>query len=156
MQDMRLRAIARHVLRPAGVVALGTVFALDPALILRAQSPASQPSPAFEVASVKRNTSGADGGSFGSRPGGTVVVTNNTLRNIIRNTYGVQNSQIVGGPDWVNTERFDITARANANPAPSEMLLMMRRLLADRFRLVVHNEARETSVYALILARSDG
>jgi Protein of unknown function (DUF3738) len=46
------------------------------------------------------------------RPGGRVSATNNSLRNIIRNAYNVQNYQIIGGPDWINTARWDITAKA--------------------------------------------
>src|SRR5262247_1109033 len=53
----------------------------------------------FEVASVKQNNSGTQGGGFGTRPGGLVVVTNYTLRNIIRNVWNLQDSHIVGGPD---------------------------------------------------------
>jgi uncharacterized protein (TIGR03435 family) len=111
----------------------------------------------FEVASVKRNISGTVGGSFGSRPGGLVVVVNNTLRNIIRNVWNLQDFQIVGGPDWQNEDRWDINARApEGQPTQQQMMLMMRTLLADRFKLVVHNETREIPVYALVLARPDG
>jgi len=94
--------------------------------------------PTFEVASVKRNTSGASSASFGSRPGGNLVVVNNSLRNIIRNTWNLQNYQIVGGPDWINNDRWDITAKApeGALQTFAEMMLMMRALLADRFKLV--------------------
>jgi uncharacterized protein (TIGR03435 family) len=111
--------------------------------------------PAFEVASVKANKSGAPGGSFGGRPGGQLVVTNNTVRNIVRNSYGLQDFQIVGGPDWMSTDRFDIIAKAASDAPPSEMLLMAQRLLADRFGLVAHRETREIDIYALVMARAD-
>jgi uncharacterized protein (TIGR03435 family) len=111
--------------------------------------------PTFEVASIKRNTSGEPNGSFGVRPGGVLVVVNNSLRNIVRNAYSVQNFQIVGGPDWFDTDRFDITAKAAADAPPDQLLLMMRDLLADRFRLRARKEARDTPVYALMLARAD-
>jgi uncharacterized protein (TIGR03435 family) len=116
--------------------------------------------PTFEVASVKRNTSGASSASFGtSGPGSNLTVTNNTMRNIIRNTWTLQNYQIVGGPDWINNDRWDITAKppeAASRPTFQEMMLMMRALLADRFKLVVHHEKREMPVYAIVLARADG
>ena len=90
--------------------------------------------PTFEIASVKANKSGGPGGSFGGRPGGQLVVTNNTVRNIVRNSYGLQDFQIVGGPDWVNTDRFDIVKAASDAPTP-EMLLMAGRIVVDRTEL---------------------
>ena len=63
----------------------------------------------------------------------------------------------MGGPDWINKDRWDITAKApEGTLAPRDMLLMMRTLLAQHFKLVVHNEAREMPVFALVLARNDG
>ena len=100
--------------------------------------------------------SGDPGGSFGGRPGGQLLVRNNTLRNIIRNTYGLQNFQIVGGPDWLDSDRFDIVAKAADDAQPAQMMLMVRTLLADRFKLAVHTETREIPIYALVMARSDG
>jgi uncharacterized protein (TIGR03435 family) len=147
--------------------ALAGMLGLPNALLrLSAQSPVRDaPEPAFEVASVTPNKSGDPGASFGGRPGGQLVVRNNTLRNIIRNTYGLQEFQIVGGPEWINSDRFDIVAKAAddapeariSNDAPqARMLLMVRTLLADRFKLAVHTETREIPIYALVMARSDG
>jgi uncharacterized protein (TIGR03435 family) len=112
----------------------------------------------FEVASIKQNRSGEQRASFSGQPGGRIVVVNNTLRNIVRNTWNLQNYQIVGGPDWFDTDRWDITAKAPEGTVTEsrQMLPMMRTLLADRFKLVVHNETRQLSVYALVLARADG
>src|SRR5437762_7324686 len=69
---------------------------------------------AFEVASVKPNKSG-DGriGIFG-QPGGRFNATNVPLRLLIRNAYQLQDSQLVGGPDWIASSRFDIVAKAAA------------------------------------------
>jgi uncharacterized protein (TIGR03435 family) len=123
----------------------------------------------FEVASVKKNPSGNQGGSFGARPGGQIVVTNNTLRNIVRNVWNVQDFQIVGGPEWINQDRWDVNAKApesliqqhpqqqqTVQQQQQQLLMMMRTMLADRFQLVVHNEKREMPVYAIVLARPDG
>jgi uncharacterized protein (TIGR03435 family) len=124
---------------------------------LQSQAPATPAArPVFEVASIKRNVSGSDGASVRVQPGGRLSVTNNSLRNIIRNAYNVQNFQIVGGPDWINDIRWDILAKAESEAPTPELLIMVRNLLADRFKLVVHTEMRETPVYALVLARSDG
>jgi len=115
--------------------------------------PARAQRPAFEVASIKRNTSGSDGAGFNSNAG-FLRVTNNPLRNVIRNAWGLQGFQIVGGPDWINTERWDIVAKADGNPG-QQMMTMMQNLLADRFKLVVHKETRELPIYALVFARAD-
>jgi uncharacterized protein (TIGR03435 family) len=130
------------------------------------QAPAAGQRLEFEVASVKKNVSGSPSASFGGRPGGMIVVQNNTLRNIIRNVWGLQGFQIVGGPDWINNDRWDINAKApeslirqtqqQSQQQQQQLMLMMRTLLADRFKLVVHNEKRDMPVYALVLARPDG
>jgi uncharacterized protein (TIGR03435 family) len=123
----------------------------------QAQTPAADASrPVFEAASIRLNKTGADGASVRVQPGGRLNVTNNSLRNIVRNAYNVQNFQIVGGPDWINTDRWDIVAKAEGDAAGPQLIVMLRNLLADRFKLVVHTEMRETPVYALVLARSDG
>ncbi len=122
---------------------------------LHAQAPGGTP-PAFEVASIKENVSASDNASVRAQPGGRVSVSNNSLRNIIRNAYNVQNYQIIGGPDWINTVRWDINAKAPDDAPPQQLLLMLRTLLADRFKLVVRDETREMPIYALILARPDG
>jgi len=114
----------------------------------------SGPQPAFEAASIKVNKSGEVGGRFGGRTG-QIVVTNYTLRDIIRNAYGLQRYQIVGGPDWQAQDRFDITAKAPEGTPQAQMLAMMQALLADRFRLRTHRETRDLPIYALIVARSD-
>jgi uncharacterized protein (TIGR03435 family) len=117
----------------------------------------SSTDPAFEAASIKRNISGDPGARFGAQPGGRLTVTNNTLYNIIRNVYQSEGiRQIVGGEDWINSDRWDITAKAEGDPQPQQMLAMMKTLLADRFKLVTHKETREVPIYALVLARPDG
>jgi len=89
--------------------------------------------PAFEVASVKRSDSGTQGSRFGRLPDGSVVVTNYTLRNIIRNAWNLEDSRIVGGPDWQNRDRWDINAKAaeGLSPTSSQLMQMMRNLLAE-------------------------
>ena len=77
--------------------------------------------------------------------------------------YLIQGFQLVGGPDWIGSERFDVVAKAEGDVPrpvpggpPGPMFLMVRALLAERFKLAVHNESRELPIYALVLARSDG
>ena len=116
---------------------------------------AQSPDPAFDAASIKVNASGEAGGRFSTRPGELSVV-NYTLRDIIRNAYGVQRYQIVGGPEWLEKDRFDITAKTGVNPTQAQMRDMVQALLAERFKLRVHTATQNLPVYALRLARADG
>ena len=116
---------------------------------------AQQPAPAFEVASVKRNTSSDSEGSIGPRPGG-YAATNVPLRLLITRANELRSFQVAGGPSWIDGERFDVTARAPEGTPPNQILPMLRTLLAERFKLVAHIEKREQPVYALVTARADG
>jgi uncharacterized protein (TIGR03435 family) len=122
-------------------------------VLLTASIVAAQAS-VFEAASIKVNRSSEAGGAFGGRPG-RIVVTNYTLRDIIRNAYGLQRYQIVGGPEWLAQDRFDVSAKAPEGTPQSQLLAMMQGLLADRFKLRVHRETRDLPVFALVLARAD-
>lgn len=123
---------------------------------LRAQTPAAE-SLAFEVASVKPNKTGDGRIMLGMQPGGRFTATNVPLRMLIRQAYDVQEFQIVGGPDWLGSDRFDIVAKAPDGEFTADLMRpMLRSLLADRFKLVVRNETREMPVYALVKARTDG
>ena len=110
--------------------------------------------PAFDVASVKPNTSGAPGSS-GRTGKGSTTFTNMTVRSLIGNAYNIRGNRIVGAPAWIDSERFDINARAAADTPDSGLAPMMRTLLADRFKLKVRHETREEAVYALVVARQD-
>ena len=120
-----------------------------------AQSPPPA-APAFDVASIKVNASGDQNFGFTPKPGGVMIATNVTARHIVTFAYSMQNSRVEGGPDWLDTVRFDITAKASEAATPEQMLLMLRTLLANRFTLVMHVEARDTPVFALVRARADG
>jgi uncharacterized protein (TIGR03435 family) len=122
-----------------------------------AQAPvAPAASPRFEVASIKRNNSGTGFITIGMQPGGRMNFVNVPLRQLIMRAYLVQPFQIIGGPDWIGTDRFDVIAKAETDVPPDQLNLMLRSLLADRFRLVVHTETRELPVYYLVKARTDG
>jgi uncharacterized protein (TIGR03435 family) len=97
------------------------------------------------------------------QPGGRFVATNIEARELIRAAYELQDSQLAGGPGWLSTDRFDVTAKVPAEfadlpwtPTPpagpaSPHARMLRTLLADRFRLGAHIEPRELPVYALVI-----
>ena len=108
----------------------------------------------FDVTSVKPNTSGEQGGSSKAQPG-RYLGLNVTLKRAVGLAYRpVQ--EFVGGPDWINTDRFDIEGSVEGTPTQDQMLEMLRSLLADRFKLAVHRETRQMPAYALTLARGDG
>jgi uncharacterized protein (TIGR03435 family) len=126
-------------------------------LAFQAQSPATPAgSAAFEVASVKRNTSGDQRVAIQIQPGGRFMATNVTLRLLVGNAYRGQASRIEGGPSWLNSDRFDIVARAEGAAPPDQFRAMLRALLQERFKLSAHHETRELPIYALVVARSDG
>jgi len=79
---------------------------------------------------------------------------NVTLKRCIMGSYGVGQNEIQGGPDWIDTDRFEITAKAAGPAGDPEMMAMLRSLLADRFKLAVHREPRTIPVYALTTAKS--
>jgi len=116
----------------------------------------AQAARAFEVASVKPNTSDAAGLDIDTQPGGRLTITNASLRNLITFAFRIQDSQLVGGPDWARNERFDVVAKAEREATTEELLFMLRPLLAERFKLVVRNESREMPAYALVPLRTDG
>ena len=114
---------------------------------------------AFDAASVKRNVAGAPGfggptATSGSRPTGFSAI-NVTLLMLVQQAYG-HDAEVVGGPDWVRSNRFDVNATAGKEITRDESLAMLRTLLAERFTLVVAMEQRMRDAYTLRLARSDG
>ncbi len=107
------------------------------------------------VASVKLNNA-VDARTLSEySPGGRFTATAITLGNLLRIAWRVHGYQVVGAPAWLATRRYDIAAKVDDVPPPSQQLLL-RALLKDRFKLAVHNETREMSRLALVLARSDG
>ena len=130
---------------------------------LSAQAPSSDIEKLqFEVASVKPNNSGSQNSNMELHPGGRITGTNVVLAGLIRTSFNIQPYQLVNAPDWIETARFDIEAKADREysaredaPAP-ELLAMLRNLLADRFKLVVHRELREMPAYALVNVKADG
>jgi uncharacterized protein (TIGR03435 family) len=127
--------------------------------VLHAQTTATGPS--FEVASVKPNTQriGIRGHSF---PGDRFLATNVPLRDLIIVAYGQPGQmlpypQLLGGPTWIDTDRFDVNAKVGSESLNSvaQKQLMLRTLLSERFKLVVHTETKDLPVYTLVLSRRD-
>ena len=118
---------------------------------------AAQAAPrSFEVASIKPHDPGNPRAMMVADASGRFTAVGITAVMLIRTTYGLQDDQVVGGPDWLRSARFDITAKAEDATPPTAMGPMLQSLLADRFRMTSHRETRELPVYALVKARSDG
>jgi uncharacterized protein (TIGR03435 family) len=112
---------------------------------------------AFETASVKANRSGVDDISAGRR-GNRYTAVNAPLKFLIFSALNIsfESSRLIGGPEWIENERFDIVAAIPEDALPADLPRMIRTLLERRFQLVVHAETRELPIYALRLARTDG
>jgi uncharacterized protein (TIGR03435 family) len=165
----RLLDLPAHECRPSGwsgVAALCLALACVGLNVnwVRVLAQSDAELPRFEVTSVKANHL-EDGHVSVSFRGGRYSATGVTLALLIRLAYDVQEDQIAGGPSWLNREHFDVLATDGAAPAeraapqpgrPTRRQLMLRALLADRFKLAVHTEVRDRPVFALVLARRDG
>ena len=111
----------------------------------------------FEIASVKPSNPDSTGPIGLVVPAlGRITATNATLRRLVYAAYRLSPFQVVGGPAWQNTTRFDINAKADRQPSIEERAAYYRGLLEDRFKAVMHTESRELPVYELVLGRDDG
>src|SRR5271157_309427 len=148
--------------RPVIRTGLGPdVIAVAGLLVVAAYGLFGQPAdpPRFAVVSIKRNPSReqlsmAVPMGVGYRPGGRLVAGNAPLTMLIQRAYSVQGFQVVGGPAWINTDGYDIEAKPESNTDQKRMWLMLRTLLADRFKLAMHTETRNLPVYDLQAVRS--
>ncbi len=122
------------------------------ALIAVASAPAQQPEPAFEAATIKPNNTG-DGMSLIRFPGVTVSMTNQSLKIMIMFAYQIRGFQLTGGPNWMDTSRFDVEAKASPEASMDQKRQMLQALLKDRFQLALHRETKELPIYNLVVAK---
>ena len=109
----------------------------------------------FEVASVKPNTSGNNMIMIRPPVGGRFTATNARLKMLIGLAYKVQDFDISGGPGWIDSDGYDITAKAaDTNAGIDQLRPMLQALLEDRFKLKVHRETKEMPVFALMAAKN--
>ncbi len=134
----------------------GFIFAAGMAI---AQSPAARPTEQFEVASVKPSAPvppsggvyfGPPRGGPGTPDPGLITWTYARLRDLLMTAYNVKTYQLTG-PEWFNTERYDIIARVPAGATKEEVRAMWRKLLAERFGVVLHHESKEFQVEELVI-----
>jgi uncharacterized protein (TIGR03435 family) len=105
----------------------------------------------FDVASIRPNPNRGNP-SFIVNPDG-IIYARVTLLECINTAYGVKPYQI-SGPDWINRELFDITAKAEGSHSKDEIMQMLQALLADRFKLAFHRDHKELPVYALMVGKN--
>ena len=127
---------------------------------------ASDPLPSFEVATIKPASPQPH---LSSVSPGEVTISNVTVRNLIEQAYGIpwtaaENERVLGGPAWLDSNRYDIVARIPSDLAEAQqklsrdqqkrqVSLMLQSLLVERFQLKVHFESRDLTVYALVVAK---
>ena len=122
------------------------------------------PDARFDVATIKPSSPDVRGSSAGSQPNGTFFSKGNPLKDVICSAYGVLTLQCVGGPGWIESDRYDIEAKPDGSTAEQMLKLswkqrgavedrMKQALLADRLKLKAHFETREMPIFALVVAK---
>jgi uncharacterized protein (TIGR03435 family) len=155
---MTNRGVAKLTVAQKAVLAgVGAITVVVPIVAQSVPRPPAAGPLRFEVASIKRNTGSAQKAYVLQRvlPGGGFEGLNVTVGSVIRLAYGLQDFQMVGGPKWLDTDRFDIQMKGPQGATESEAPRRLQSLLAERFALKAHMEKRDHPIYALVLARSD-
>ncbi len=106
----------------------------------------------FEAADIHPSAPGATPGG-GVLPGGRIEFHATTLLGLITSSWGITASRVAGGPSWIDSDRFELVAKAPSGTSRLEMRAMLRNLLAERFGLVVKTEEKPQPVYALVLGK---
>jgi uncharacterized protein (TIGR03435 family) len=169
---MSRREVARLSLpRKALLVAVGALSLIAPVTVglLRLATAQGTATPAFAVASIKRSDPKAENSSYRLLPGGGLRVENLPLKQILLTAYDLRESQLVGAPSWIESERYDILAKPDRPEGPADLRGMtqeqarelerhtrerVRALLAARFGLVARTEKKEMTVFALVQSNS--
>jgi uncharacterized protein (TIGR03435 family) len=114
------------------------------------QSPGVQP--AFEAADVHVSPHSSNPFPYLKGPfvrDGRYELRTATMVDLIATAYGVEADKVVGGPSWLEMDRFEVTAKLSPNATPEMQKAMLRALLADRFKLALHNDNKPLPAYAL-------
>ncbi len=116
---------------------------------------AADADPSFDVATIKPNDTGATQMQGLNVNGRNFTTRASSLADLISFSYDVQMKQIVGGADWMNNDRYDIAGVPDKDgvPSPLQLKVMIRKLLAERFKLTFHHEKRELAAYVLTVAK---
>ena len=130
------------------------------ALPLFAQAPAApQPAPAgppptFQLVDVHVSPhSNAPSIRGGQLRGDRYTTSQATMTNLIARAYNVDSRYVYGGPSWLDLDRFDVVAQAPRTTSADDIRLMLRSMLVDRFKLVVHTDTKPLPAYVLTVAK---
>src|SRR5947209_2258918 len=111
-----------------------------------------QEAPAFDAADVHVSApGGTESGGF--LPNGRMEFRSTTLLRLITVAYSVQPERIAGGPNWLDTDRFDLVAKAAGPASQSTLRTMLQGLLADRFELKLQREEKPLPVFVMTVSR---
>ena len=150
-------------MRTIACTVLTIVIAASTALHAQISASSASVAPAFDVAAIRQTLAPRGRPRINSIPfNGNFTATYATLKFLIEYAYGLPQTQVIGGPGWLNTDKFDIQAKSSANfsnqnkpdQSKPDKRLMLRSLLADRFKLTAHQETRELPVFALVVAKN--
>jgi uncharacterized protein (TIGR03435 family) len=155
----RLNIGRKLLLATAGLAAVAVpiwIGLLNAPRSLAQSKPAEGTHAEFDVASIKPAASG--GGPFAfayfSLKRGRFDIENMPLQTMIQVAFQVQGYQITGGPGWISSDLYEVTARSEGNPTTEQTRAMVQTLLADRFKLVLHRETKELPIYNLVAAKN--
>ena len=117
---------------------------------------AADANPSFEVATIKPNDSGGQSMQGLTVNGRNFATRNSSLEDLIAFAYNLQPKQIIGAPDWVNKDRFDIAAVPDVEGVPNvnQLRIMVQKLMADRWKLTFHHDKKELSAFVLSVAKT--
>jgi uncharacterized protein (TIGR03435 family) len=131
-------------------VAIALVISSPIAPSLKAQAQLRQ----FEVASIKPAAAGTPaGGAYLLMPGGTFVGRNLTVKRLVMEAYAMSDFQIHGGPAWIDSQRYDIDAKAEGLANADQLRQLMEALLADRFKLTIQRSTKELPIFLLVAGK---
>ncbi len=123
-----------------------------PALVTMAVAWSQQAKPSFEVTTVKPNNNN-DPGQLIRLAGDTPSMRHYTLRNMILFAYTIHDFQLTDGPNWIDSDYYDVQGKTTPDATIEQKRLMFQRLLADRFKLAIHRETKELPVFNLTVAK---
>jgi uncharacterized protein (TIGR03435 family) len=148
--------------RFAGTAALGALLFMTGLLNRPGQAQSKETRAEFEVASIKPFPHPVTGNSMSYNAWRAMARSSNhgrfslvmvTLKGLVLAAYEVNDFQIVGGPSWIDSDGYDVVAKAGSDATYAKMKPMLQSLLADRFKLTLHRETRELPVYELAVAK---
>lgn len=162
---IRLRRIIPARWAATGLLAFGILCISRICAQQVTPTPNAGKQPSFEVATIKPSKPGRFGSDFDT-DGNRLTIQNFTVRRMIRVAYGLKSdSQILGGPDWIDKQTFDVVAKVDDAEAArmdkmtdersgNEWNLLLQSLLADRFQLKVTQSERVLPIFALVVSRA--